>query len=91
VYGPNFSEVSHKSGSTLKHGIASRLIRRVFVALNTESGAILKCSSIEIRDNKITGYDPGWPVGWSVVKLVDQYHCFVGTCCLCFQGASIFV
>lgn len=46
VYGPNFSEVSH-SGSAVEHGIASK---SVFVDVNTESAAILKCTSIEVHD-----------------------------------------
>ena len=50
VFGPNFSEVSHMSGSALDHGLASRLIRNVFVDGNTGSAAILKCSSIEVHD-----------------------------------------
>jgi hypothetical protein len=50
VYGPNFSEVSHMSGSVLDHGLASRLIRNVFVDGNTGRAAILNYNRIEVHD-----------------------------------------
>jgi hypothetical protein len=46
----NFSKVFHMSGSALDHGLASKLIRNVFVDGNTGSAAILKCSGIKVHD-----------------------------------------